>query len=262
MDKNDKYDLPEDFGDFAFMPKFKENIKELADLAEEEDWAYKNTPCDSDYPILENYIRYTYKRIAEEKKVSLSNSEDMICFDTGLITRRQAEPIYIIFTVNKLPEKRTYWHFYKFARKGEADMRYFAKLPEMAYYFDTPAKLVFDSKKELVVNVEHIIEDNKMRFPAPYSSMPDYNLQNYLKGCIESSVERVKRNYKIAVPQYYRNGIQLLIPLCIASPQKADLAIVVEDYGTMYRASTCLTLDMAINNARLIANPDRNWLLP
>ena len=72
----------------------------------------------------------------------------------------------------------------------------------------------------------------------------------------------MKRNYKIAVPQYYRNGIQLLIPLCIANPQKADLAIVVEDYGTMYRASTCLTLDMAINNARLLANPDRNWLVP
>ena len=141
-------------------------------------------------------------------------------------------------------------------------MRHFAILPEMAFYFDSPSKLVFDTKKELIVNVEHIIEDNKDRFPKPYSSMPDYNLQNYLKGCIESSVNRIRRNYKIAVPQYYRNNIQLLIPLCIANPSKADLAIVVEDYGTMYRASTCLTLDMAINNARLLANPDRNWLIP
>lgn len=147
MEKNDKYELPEDFGDFAFMPKFKENIEELSELAEEEDWSYKNTPSDSDYPILENYIRYTYKRIAEEKKVSLSRNEDMICFDTGLITRKQAEPIYILFTVNKLTEIKNYWHFYKFARKGEADMRYFAKLPEMAYYFDTPSKLVFDAKR-------------------------------------------------------------------------------------------------------------------
>ena len=30
MEKNDKYELPEDFGDFAFMPKFKENIEELS----------------------------------------------------------------------------------------------------------------------------------------------------------------------------------------------------------------------------------------
>lgn len=33
-------------------------------------------------------------------------------------------------------------------------------------------------------------------------------------------------------------------------------------YGEMYRASTCLTLDMAINNARLLAKPDRDWLNP
>lgn len=262
MEKNDKFELPEEFEDFTFMPKFKDNIKELADMAEEEDWSYKNAPCESNYPILENYIKYTYKRIAEEKKVSLSKNEDMICFDTGLITRKQAEPIYILFSVNKLPDIKCYWHFYKFARKGETDMRFFTKLPEMAYYFDSPSKLVFDTKKELIVNIEHIIEDNKDRFPEPYSSMDDYNLQNYLKGCIDSSIERVRRNYKIAVPQYYRNSIQLLIPLCIQSRSRADLAIVVEDYGTMYRASTCLTLDMAINNARLLANPDRNWLIP
>lgn len=85
-----------------------------------------------------------------------------------------------------------------------------------------------------------------------------------LDGCIKSSIEKIKRNYKIAVPQYFltTSAIQLLIPLCLRFPDKADLAIVVEDYGEMYRASTCLTLDMAINNARLLAKPDRDWLNP
>ena len=55
---------------------------------------------------------------------------------------------------------------------------------------------------------------------------------------------------------------QLLIPLCLAAQDVADLAIVVEDYGNMYRASTCLTLDQAMNNARLLARPDRDWLNP
>lgn len=262
MVKNDRYDLPEEFIDFAFMPKFDENIRQLKLIAEDEDWAYQNTPTDSEYPILENFIKYTYKRIAEEKKVSFSQDDRFACFDTGLVTQKQQEPIYILFNENKLPDCQSYWHFWKFARKGEHDMRYFAKLPEMAFYLDNPSKLVYDIKKELVVNVEHIIEDNKGRFPEPYKSMPDFNLQNYVKGCINSSLERLKRNYKIAVPQYHRNNIQLLIPLCIASSNKADLAIVVEDYGTMYRASTCLTLDMAINNARLLAKPDRDWLKP
>src|SRR5258708_4332255 len=34
---------------------------------------------------------------------------------------------------------------------------------------------------------------------------------------------------------------------------RADLVIVVEDHGDFYRASTCLTLDMACNNAKRLA---------
>ena len=152
----------------------------------------------------------------------------------------------------------------RFHLDNAKDVNKFSKLPEMAFYWDDPAKLVDDSRKELVVNIEHMIQDNKARFPAPYNAMPDYNLQNYINGCINSTKEKLKRNYKLAVPQYFitTGTIQLLIPLCLVQPDVADLAIVVEDYGTMYRASTCLTLDMAINNARLLARPDRDWLNP
>jgi hypothetical protein len=34
------------------------------------------------------------------------------------------------------------------------------------------------------------------------------------------------------------------------NPSKADLALVVERFSDFYRAATCLTLDMAYNNAR------------
>jgi hypothetical protein len=37
---------------------------------------------------------------------------------------------------------------------------------------------------------------------------------------------------------------------------------VVERENDVYRANTCLTLDMAINNARLIAKPDDEWSRP
>ena len=94
--------------------------------------------------------------------------------------------------------------------------------------------------------------------------MPDYQLQLIIDGSVKAARERLRRNYKIAVPQYFITSgtIQLLIPLCLAAQDTADLAIVVEDYGTMYRASTCLTLDQAMNNARLLARPDRDWLNP
>ena len=138
----------------------------------------------------------------------------------------------------------------------------FQSLPEMAHYFSNPASLVFDTTKDLRANVEHIIADNKNRFPSPYDTMNDYALQTFLKGAIDNAKERARRNYKTAIPQYYKGKIQLLLPLCLGNPQKADLALVAEDHGTFYRASTCLTLDMAYNNARQLARPDRDWLAP
>ena len=38
----------------------------------------------------------------------------------------------------------------------------------------------------------------------------------------------------------------------------ADLAIVVEDYGTMYRASTCLTLDQDVYKRQQL-RLDMDW---
>lgn len=66
----------------------------------------------------------------------------------------------------------------------------------------------------------------------------------------------------IAVPQYYNNQLQLLVPLCLQTPGIPDLALTcskTED-KSKYMGHTCLTLEMAYNNARLIAKPDTNWL--
>lgn len=263
--KNDIYDLPESLYDFAQIPDYHNVIQQLSNMAESEDWSYHSTPMvGTNIPILENFINNTYKRIAIEKKVAYAKDNKYCCFDTGLISRTQREPIYMMFEENANPTIDCHWHFYKFIRRGEFEVNKFIKLPDMAFYNDDPSKLVYDTRKDLIVNIEHIIKDNKSRFPAPYNTMADYNLQLYIDGCIKSSVDKLKRNYKIAVPQYFitTGTIQLLIPLCLSAPDVADLAIVVEDYGTMYRASTCLTLDMAINNARLLARPDRDWLNP
>ncbi len=264
--KRDALDLPDSLYDFAQIPNYPKVIEQLSFIAEAEDWSYHGTSCaaTSSFPILENYISNTYRRLATEKKVAFSSDNKYACFDTGLITRTQKEPIFMMFSENSNPSVDCYWHYNKFFRRGERDVSKFTKLPDMAFYWDDPSKLIYDTRKELVVNIEHIITDNKARFPAPYDTMPDYNLQMYIDGCIKAAKEKIKRNYKIAVPQYFLTSstIQLLIPLCISAPDTADLALVVEDYGTMYRASTCLTLDMAINNARLLARPDRDWLNP
>jgi hypothetical protein len=261
LGKNKPYDFPESFRDFAFMPKFSDDIEALARLAEAEDWDYNDPTSTNPHPILRNYVTYTYSRVAEEKKISVTPDEENCCWNTGLITSRQ-EPIFALFSKNKLADNQPYWHFWKFTRKGEWELNRFASLPDMAHYFEDPSVLVFDTRKELRVNVEHIVADNITRFPTDQQNMNSFGLQNLVKGAVDSAVQRVKRNYKIAIPQYYQGSIQLLLPLSLTDPAKADLALVVDKYSDFYRAATCLTLDMAYNNARQLARPDRDWLVP
>lgn len=251
---------PEDFFDFAFIPNMDASLQDLAGESEPEDWSYQNTSSDHPLPVLYNYIRYTYRKVSEEGKITLSEDGQYSCFNTGLVTPSQ-EAIYASFEVNRKMNAQP-WFFKNWFRKGRWELNSFPELPDLAHYFDDPASLVFDTRKDLRVNVEHIIEENKERFPEPYQSMDDYALQTFLKGAIDNAKERVRRNYKTAIPQYYRGQIQLLLPLCLGNPQRADLALVADRHSTFYRVSTCLTLDMAYNNARQITKPDRDWLQP
>lgn len=261
MSKNASDHFPEHFRDFAMMPKFGENIEALCTLAEAENWDYNNTPSNHPRPVLRNYLTYTYQRVAEEGKIEVTPDAEYCCWNTGLISPTQ-EPIFALFSKNQIQEVDAYWHFWRFARKAERDMTRFSHVPDMAHYFDDPSVLVFDTRKELRVNVEHVVADNIARFPAALQGMNQFGLQNLVKGAIDSAVARVRRNYKIAIPQYYQGQVQLLLPLSLTDPTKADMALVVDRFPDFYRAATCLTLDMAYNNARQLARPDRDWLVP
>lgn len=261
MTKNAADFFPGLFRDFAMMPKFADNIEALAGLAESEDWEYRTTSSPNPHPVLRNYLTYTYQRVAEEGKIAVTDDREHCCWNTGLITPTQ-EPIYALFGKNQLPEVPAYWHFWRFARKAEREMTRFPHLPDMAHYFDDPSVLVFDTRKELRVNVEHVVADNIARFPHQLQAMNQFGLQNLVKGAIDSALQRVRRNYKIAIPQYYQGQVQILLPLSLTDPTSADLALVVDRFPEFYRAATCLTLDMAYNNARQLARPDRDWLVP
>jgi hypothetical protein len=246
--------------EFAYIHKIDERLQELSQIAEYEDWGYHFSTAPRPNPILYNYFQTTFERLMEQKKIIDSPDGNLCCFNTGLCTDLQ-EPIYALFSKNKEVGRET-WRFVKFSRKGEYELTPFPKLPEMATYFDDPSCLVFDSRLEWRVNYEHILNENRVRFPEPYKSSDDYSLQIVLTGSIENAKERVKRNYKIAVPQYYKGIIQLLLPVCLSNQKKADLALSIQKHEGCYRGVTVLTLDMAYNNARQLAKPDRDWLQP
>lgn len=254
--------------DFAWFQDRDDRLQELVCLAEPEEWGYQSTLSDHKHPILFNYLNRTYSRLVEEGKIVLAENGQFACFNVGLVTSNQ-EPIFASFDVNRR-ENAQPWYFQGWNRRGEQWLSRFSQLPDRARYFDDPSCLVFDERLDFRLNVEHIVSETpRERFPEPFKSMESYGLQTILRGAVENAKTRVARNYKTAIPQYYQGRVQLLLPLCLENPQRADLAMVVERHSSadsihpaFYRASTCLTLDMAYNNARLLAKPDRDWLQP
>lgn len=241
--------------DFSWFPDFQKSIVELKDLAMDEDWDYI-TPTGK-FPILVNYINHTFSKLVEENKIEFFG--EYAIYNTGLVTENQEE-IFGYFQKNKRPNSSIPWYFQGWRKMSDRDLVKFSKLPETAHYFTDASELIYDIKLDLRINVDHIIQDNKMRFPSSLSTMDNYQLGIILQGTIDDAKRRIKRNYKTAIPQYFKGKLQLLLPLCLMTKAKADLALVVEKENGTYRASTCLTLDMAINNARLIAKPDDEWL--
>lgn len=243
---------------YCWIMDFNASVNDLSVLAMAESWDYKNHPSGTK-PILWNYIHHTFSKVQSENKIEVSGNFSL--FNTGLVTGNQEE-IFGYFEKNKNPHAKSEWFFHGWRKKSDRDLMKFTKLPEVANYFDNPNELIYDTRLELRINIDHIIVDNKDRFPQPIISMDDHILATLLEGTVEDAKRRIKRNYKTAIPQYFKGKLQLLLPLCLMSKSKADLALVVEKENDTYRATTCLTLDMAINNARLIAKPDDEWLKP
>ena len=56
-----------------------------------------------------------------------------------------------------------------------------------------------------------------------------------------------------------RFPVPVIMPLCLTG-DKPELALTIQREDGFYAACTCLTLDMAYNNARLICRPETSWI--
>src|SRR5216684_1537413 len=107
---------PNELFDLVFIPHMDDRLDELADLAEPEEWDYQRTPTQYRKPILHNYLKYTYSRLAEEDKIVVSDDGQVITFNTGLVTPNQ-EQVFAVSNHNHLPNATQPWHFQGWCRK-------------------------------------------------------------------------------------------------------------------------------------------------
>lgn len=264
------------FGDiFAHFPYDGENgetwetpYEHLARLAKDEDWHFNRLEFKAKYkqqfPILTNYLNYTFLRAQELNLISYSADGDKACFNTGLQTKDEKD-IFALFFRNKeaTKYKAPDWTLYTFVDSYSTKLNPYKPLPDLPTYIKDPADLVFDTTLDLEINTEHIIDQNKDRLPTVLQANRRLAM-TALNGSIESLKSKVLRNYKVAIPHWYENKMQLLLPLNLTDDNNADVALVIDKdkQRNIYRATTILTMDLAYIDARLITRPDREWLNP
>lgn len=241
---------------FAYCADYDAKIANLASLSPEK-WSFG---ASRDNTILKNYIAHTFLKLAEEGKVLIESQYAL--FNTGLYTSFY-EPVFGRFVPNKIPERQA-WFLEGFYTSYQLGMLGVVNYPPRANYFEKPEALIFDTNCDIFPQYKHIFGDpeNFLRIPESIRESPN-NIMLF-DGAIRRAKHMIDANYKTAIPQCYKGKIQLLIPICLISENKPDLALVVSknDAGNQYLGHSCLSLDMAYNNARLIARPDSLWLHP
>jgi hypothetical protein len=278
--------------EFAKIADWGSRLAELSRIAEQERWSYISIPANNGFPILDKYIKYTFLRAFDQQKIL--ETEHSACFNTGLLTSGQEE-IFCYFTVSETYDRskpisaiNQKWWLKSWLRSGEQTLTDFMELPALADYWSDSSQLIFDPKIPVMLNLDHIVKDNISRFPEELggrvdksgkpidhlndddeeSEADDYSTssnisisaRNALEGAVNNSIRLAKRSYRIAVPQFYRGKIQLLLPLYLRNSLKPDLALTLERNGGWYRAATVLYTDWAYTHARLLARPNSEWL--
>ncbi|MGV8084302.1 MAG: DUF3825 domain-containing protein [Coriobacteriia bacterium] len=283
--------------DYACVSAWENRLQVLAKLAEPERWTFRSVPDVSPLPILDSYIRHTFSRASEQGKVHESGL--FACFNTGLLTPAQEE-IFGLFRVSdrfnpelplSLGNKK--WFLTKWITAGDPHLTEFMELPRLPTYWDNPADLIFNPYLHVQLNLDHIIRENLRRFPVelggklgpdgvplePDVENEDEDLiwtadedaeespvsiplatRNALEGALKLSIRLALRNYRMAVPQFHRDSIQLLLPLYLRNTDRPDLVLTLERQGDWYRATTIIYPDWAYQHARLLCRPNSEWL--
>ena len=249
--------------EFAFC--YEPKNEELAALAADEDWG-------PGLSILKNYVIFLFKRAAQlqNRKESLGEggapyllqTEEYACFDTGLYTDRY-ESIYALFVPNRR-ENAQPWFLEGFFKTSDHALNEIPELPQRVRFTDNPADLIYDYRLPIRVNVDHILgdESNLERIPeALRGDDQSFLLHRVFEGAVSEAERRAAANYMLAVPQYYNGRIQLLLPLCLTSDEP-EIALAIQRENGYYAGRTCLTLEWAYSNARLIARPEASWIAP
>lgn len=276
---------------FAFLGSWQLFLSELAAKVSPEDWNFSDV--DKSFPVLCQYIKYTFYRLQCENKIAIAPDRSLAAFNTGLHNTHY-EAVYACFVPNTTAGGSP-WRFAEFATAGN---RTYGKmmsaslpcLPEAAEYITRLDQLLISTDKQILVDYEHVILDNINRYPKTYlkslttddtfykavdsedaDTLAEYlnnttlfnRIRNDISSELVTAINKTKYDFRTAIPCYFPKGnrVTLMLPLYLTGKTLPDLALVVElTSAGHYQGQTVLTMQQAYSDARVIGELTNTWL--
>jgi hypothetical protein len=151
-------------------------FQRLAELALPEKWYYGEEEPEDPYPILKNYLNYTFKKLCREGKVcretDRERDEEYAAFNTGLVDQKY-EYIYALCKKNTR-YSGLYWFLVDFVVAGEDAgktlVSLFNPLPQKADYFGGRIEnMLYDpTTGDLSCDYIHILVERTSRLPLDF----------------------------------------------------------------------------------------------
>ena len=260
-----------DLFDFAYIPDWYGQLEELEGMVLPEPWQFKRPSIETknqDTPILERYIHIIFRKQSIDYNSAKEKAEaaryfhienECACFHTGLYTERY-KAIYAFFDRNKRRDSMLDWYFRGFCDEVSPRLKYIEPLPERPHYHVAGRSDSFNPDWPIRVKVEHILGDEENMGRIPYRIRRAKNLPLLLETAVELARRKAVIEPGIVVPQGYQGRIQYLLPVYLTNMKKPDLAMTLSVMDGYYLGHTCLTLEMAYLNARVISRPMAPWL--
>lgn len=286
--------------DYAKVADWDERLAALAGMAEPERWTYRAVPDLSPLPVLDGYVKHTFLRVHAQGKVAETEALACFNTGLLTPSQEEIYGVFTVSELfdpaRQEDSSNRKWFLKLWARSGDRILTGFSALPELATYWDDPAELVFNPALEVRPNIDHVLRENLNRFPVELGGAVDasgvpsdlasidvederdaesseesaeeaahdvvvpMSTRIALDGAVAHTLRLARRSYRVAVPQFYRGAIQLLLPLYLRNPRTPDLALTLERHGDWYRAATVLYPDWAYRHARLLSRPNSEWL--
>lgn len=237
---------------------FMNLLKELALMCEKETWHSNNKEY---LDILKFYILNVFEKAYENNEIIEEN--ECAIFNTGLLTPNQEE-IYGFFILNFKDEAQK-WYFKGFYSESDRTILHnFTNKPPLISFISSKEDYYFDTDKNIFLNIDHILDDNWERFDTNIKRQGKFIVQSLIYNAFNHTLIKLKRNNRIAIPQYYNKNIMYLLPIefSISPDNKIIMALAVEKLPTgHYRGNTILTPQMCYARARLVMKLENCWLL-